>query len=435
MWARVVFVPHVDRPISAWFNDKRIQRAALLVALWLPAIAVLLVVREVLLPFLLALLFAYLLAPLVRWLSSKSVRGRPVRPWMAVLALYVAAAVVLYITSATLVPRVYRELGRLAKDGSELLNHLDDDDIVRIGFKLDALFERYHLPVQVTTTGATSVPVDDAEAGAKALTVDLLTVTRGLIRDAKAWLSSEARVLLNQLQQMVAGIVGFVFKTFLVLMLTAFIASDAERIVDFFVATTPRAQRARLRALLGRIDHGLSGVVRGQVTICLVNGVLTLAGLLLLQVKYAFLLGILAAVFSLVPIFGSILSTIPIVLMALANGPSTAVLALVWILGIHALEANLLNPKILGDAARIHPALVVLSLIVGEHYFGIVGALLAVPLMSILVTIFKATRARALELDDDIEAEHEAEHEAEPARARARGARRPPRLVGEHASP
>jgi predicted PurR-regulated permease PerM len=104
----------------------------------------------------------------------------------------------------------------------------------------------------------------------------------------------------------------------------------------------------------------------------------------------------------LVPIFGSSLSTIPIVIVSMSSGPTTALLALLWIVGIHALEANLLNPKIMGDAAKIHPALVVLALIIGEHYAGIVGALLAVPIMSILVTIFKAARTRAMQLDEEI---------------------------------
>ena len=125
-------------------------------------------------------------------------------------------------------------------------------------------------------------------------------------------------------------------------------------------------------------------------------------GLLLLKVKFAFLLATVAAVFSLIPIFGSILSTIPIVIVGLSSGASTAVLAVLWIVGIHALEANLLNPKIMGDAAKIHPVLVVLALVIGEHFYGLAGALFAVPLMSVMVTIWKAVRARAMVLDEEL---------------------------------
>ncbi len=74
--------------------------------------------------------------------------------------------------------------------------------------------------------------------------------------------------------------------------------------------------------------------------------------------------------------------------IGLTQSPATAVGVLAWILGIHQLEANFLNPKIIGDAAKIHPVLVVFSLIVGEHFFQLAGALFAVPCMSIAQTLF-----------------------------------------------
>jgi hypothetical protein len=63
---------------------------------------------------------------------------------------------------------------------------------------------------------------------------------------------------------------------------------------------------------------------------------------------------------------------------------------------IHQLEANFLNPKIMGDAARVHPVLVVFALLAGEHLAGIVGALLAVPVLSITQTLFFQLRERFL---------------------------------------
>ena len=59
-----------------------------------------------------------------------------------------------------------------------------------------------------------------------------------------------------------------------------------------------------------------------------------------------------------------------------------------WIIGIHLLEANLLNPKIIGNAAKIHPVVVIFALVVGEYNGGLVGALFAVPVASIVQTLF-----------------------------------------------
>jgi predicted PurR-regulated permease PerM len=139
---------------------------------------------------------------------------------------------------------------------------------------------------------------------------------------------------------------------------------------------------------MARIDRGLSGVVRGQMLICVVNGVFSALGFWIFDLKYWPILAILAGVMSLVPIFGSILSSIPIVAIALTQSFGVAVEVLLWILGIHQLEANLLNPKIIGDQAKIHPVLVVFSLLVGEHFFGLPGALLAVPVFSIAQSTF-----------------------------------------------
>jgi predicted PurR-regulated permease PerM len=104
---------------------------------------------------------------------------------------------------------------------------------------------------------------------------------------------------------------------------------------------------------------------------------------------------VLAAVFSLIPIFGVLISTIPILLMALTVSFTTVLLALGWILAIHFLEGNFLNPKILGDSSKIHPVLIVFALVVGEHFFGVMGALLAVPIFSLLQNSFLFIKHKA----------------------------------------
>jgi len=185
-------------------------------------------------------------------------------------------------------------------------------------------------------------------------------------------------------------------------MLTFFISVDAPRIVAFGETMLPRPWRGDYRTIVRGIDAGLAGVVRGQLTIMLINGTLTLAGLLLLRIPFAFALAALATVLYVVPIFGTILSSVPIVLLALTQGFSKGLLALAWILGIHALESYFLNPKIMGDASRIHPVLIVLALVVGEHWYGIAGALLAVPVASVLVAVFKFLHRRAVEMDEQL---------------------------------
>jgi len=189
-------------------------------------------------------------------------------------------------------------------------------------------------------------------------------------------------------RDLIGGVSRVVFFFFITLMLGAYLIVTRERIHDFFRSLVRLDRRASFDALLARVDEGLSGVVRGQLLICLINGVLSAIGFAIVGLKYWPVMALLAAVFSLIPIFGSIASAVPAVGIGLTQNLGTATFVLLWIVGIHQLEANLLNPKIMGDAAKIHPVLVIFSLLVGEHFFHVVGALLAVPTMSIAQSVF-----------------------------------------------
>ena len=79
----------------------------------------------------------------------------------------------------------------------------------------------------------------------------------------------------------------------------------------------------------------------------------------------------------------------------------SALIKILWILLIHFIEGNFLNPKIMGTAAQIHPALIVFALVTGEHVAGIAGALLAVPVYSILQTFFFFLKSMVEELEKD----------------------------------
>lgn len=196
-------------------------------------------------------------------------------------------------------------------------------------------------------------------------------------------------------QKLVVGILGAFVGIILTLMVAAFISIDLPRVMAFLRSLVPRKMRAGYDILLDQLDTGLAGVVRGQLAICLVNGTLTYIGLAIMQVKFSVLLAVVAGILSLIPVFGTILSTLPIVLIALTDGLMLGLGALVWILFIHALEANLLNPKIIGTSAHIHPVIVIFALLAGESAYGLVGALLAVPTASILLTLFNFMRTKA----------------------------------------
>jgi predicted PurR-regulated permease PerM len=370
--------------------------------------------HAVLLPFVLALVAAYVLLPLVTW-----VEGRRVPRGLAIILVYVLVLGAIGVFLRLTAPRLALELGAVRRELPVVARKVRTEWVPYVQARLRAMGlaeppptspldrdgdghsdlpaivarERADgsfaielqgpLAVHAVQGGYIVEPVQDRPAG-----FDLDKAVADVAARSLAYVQQNAVEVFKLGRAIVAGVSRFFFVFGLTLMLGAYTMLTRERIFGFFESLVAPTSRPSWRALLVRIDQGLSGVVRGQLVICLVNGVLSAIGFALVGLKYWPVLALIATLLSLIPIFGAIVSAIPAVLLGLTQSLGTAVFVLAWIVGIHQLEANFLNPKIMGDAAKIHPLLVVFSLLVGEHFFGVVGALLAVPVMSIAQSVF-----------------------------------------------
>jgi predicted PurR-regulated permease PerM len=390
-----------------------ISAAALLLILWIS--------RDILLLFILALVVAYVLAPIVSFLE------RWMKRWIAVVVLYVALLAVLTVFVWLGVPRLVVEVEKLAGAVPSAVTTARDQWLPEIEKRFRDAMAPYATPedplatdpqpedpgIVVNPTPEGGYSIDFPEGGVVVRPErdgsfrvdtshpppprrDLTTAIREAVRRQMENTEEYAVSALKTAQQFIAALVRGVFGFFIMLMLSAYMLATSDKIFAFFKSLARPSRRDQFDNLLKRIDRGLSGVVRGQLIIALVNGVLSGIGFYLFDLPYWPILTLIATVLSVIPIFGAILSSIPAVAFALQEGIGTALGTLAWIIGIHQIEANLLNPKIMGDAAKVHPVLVVFALIAGEHLYGIAGALLAVPVLSILQSLFLHYREVAL---------------------------------------
>jgi predicted PurR-regulated permease PerM len=395
-------------PSSVGWTRPRVIFLALSAAF---CVILLVAVREVLRPFVLALILAYVLTPLV----ARCERLRIPRA-VSILLVYFVTIGILYVAIAAMAPRLYRETLRLAQDAPQMANEAAKN----LGPKIDAWTkgfldrqraaappgEKPALEIRKQKDGSFAVDlgsgveiVQDSPqrwrvipAGSEQRSFRVSELLDAAALKAVHYVSLNALEVIKLGQTLIAGLSRGIFLVFMTLMLAGYMMHTREKIRDFFVSLPPPRARASFDRLLFRMDRGLSGVVRGQLLICGVNGVLSAIGFWIFDLKYWPILAVVAAVMSLIPIFGSILSSIPAVLIGLTQDFFTALWVLLWIVGIHQIEANLLNPKIIGVAAKIHPVLVVFALIVGEHFFGLWGALLAVPSLSLVQSVFNHFR-------------------------------------------
>jgi len=369
----------------------RPQLLALTALIWALGAALLALAWPALLPFVLAALAAYVIDPIIVRLTRLRLAGRLLPRWVAVLLVYLGIGLAAWVAAVSILPQVYREALRGLHEVRALLSDATPEKLQAWAAGIDAFLQRAGVPLDVG-------PADGPGDGR--FQVDLAAAIAQALAAGSAWLKASVRDVVALTQALVAGTLRGILFAVLLFMLTAFISMDGPRILAWFETLVPGEWRADFRRLRHGIDAGLAGVVRGQVTIMMVNAILTLAGLLVLKVPLAFALTALVFVLSIVPIFGTILSSLPIVLLALLDGVPKGLAALGWILAVHALESYLLNPKIMGDAARIHPVLVVLALVIGERTAGITGALLAVPVMSVFVAIFRFLHKKLAVLDE-----------------------------------
>lgn len=396
------------------------------------AVAVLALSHAVLLPFVIALVIAYLLTPLVAWVETKRVPRAA-----AIIIVYVVVLGTLGAFIRLTAPRVGQELANLRRELPTISATIRTRWVPAVQQRLREVGlggEAHHAPGEEGAPAVAAEPVQPPPSivarpradGSFAIelqgplaitpakgggyTIEPLRDSREQSLDVDRMVADFAGKSLNYAQHnaleivkigrdIIAGVSRFFFIFGITLMLAAYMMLTRERILAFFTSLVRPSSRTSYQELLARIDRGLSGVVRGQLIICLVNGVLSAIGFAIVGLRYWPVLALVATVLSLIPIFGSIISSVPAVAIGLTQSVGTAVFVLAWIIAIHQIEANLLNPKIMGDAAKIHPVLVVFSLLVGEHFFHTTGALLAVPCMSVAQSVFIHVR-REIQLRD-----------------------------------
>lgn len=373
------------------------RRATLLVLLWVALLLVPLVFRSAILPFFGSALIAYLVAPAVNWLSARKVGGRAIPRWVAILLIYAAFFLAVYVFMLTILPQLYRELVRISSNAFAFARSLTPERVQEIARQMEDWLNSHGVPVALSSRSLEGADATEASTGRPSwnLSVDLERLLHESAGRFSGIATANVTRVVETMRALVTGIFTGVFTLFFMLMVAAFMSIDARGIRAYFRSLVPPEWATDAAALVHRIDRSLAGVVRGQVTICLVNGVLTFVGLLLFGVKFAFLLATVATVFSLIPIFGTIVSSVPIVAMGLAQSWKAGLGMLLWIIGIHALEAYFLNPKIMGSAARIHPVVVAFALIAGERTYGLLGALFAVPVAAVAVACFDFVRRKA----------------------------------------
>lgn len=346
----------------------------------------------------LALLIAFVLMPIVDFFCNqlKMPRG------LAVFLAYLLLTIVLLISPLILIPRVI--------SGFRFLLNIDYQSYV-------------NQIVQWTETMLLSLK-EMGPYSFLGFNINLDPLVEPALRslynteiDIRPFLPSVDMVI-NSLQSAVtityglaANVMGTVFSGMLavvvVIVSAIYISLDAPKFAHWFLEVIPHPHHPEVATLLQRIQRVWRAYLRGQLNLMIIVGLITWAGNAAIGLPGAFVLGVIAGGLEVVPHLGPVLMTVPAVIIALIQGStylpvSNLVFALIVILlyvVIQQVENAVIVPVVLGDAVDLHPLVVLFGVIIGASTLGILGALLAAPIIATTREIMSYLYAKLLGLD------------------------------------
>jgi predicted PurR-regulated permease PerM len=205
---------------------------------------------------------------------------------------------------------------------------------------------------------------------------------------------SIATGLLRDLLDVASGAAGFAVQVFAILFIAIYLLLDVDKVRDAFFDLVPVRYRVDANALWHAFGVSMSRYLGGLVFVAAFQGALSAIALWALGVPYPLLLGVWVALTSVIPTFGAWIGAVPAVLLAVAESPTTAILTVLLYVIIQQLESNVLTPRVQGQAAHVHPIVVLVTVIWTAQALGLLWSALAVPALVLIRVLFDFFRAR-----------------------------------------
>ncbi|WP_068674423.1 AI-2E family transporter [Oceanobacillus sp. Castelsardo] len=202
----------------------------------------------------------------------------------------------------------------------------------------------------------------------------------------------------GSLDQLLTKLIGGFTKVFdmvititVIPVLVFYFLKDYDKIKKFLKRFIPIKYETRTTRIIHAIDDSLGDYIRGQFIVCFFVGLTAFIIFKILNFDYSLILAIIMGVMNIIPYFGPIIGAIPVVIIAFTttNSVKLVLFAVIGIFIIQIIEGNLLSPYIVGRSVAIHPVAIIFALLLGGQLFGVIGMILAVPVLSIIKVIMK----------------------------------------------
>lgn len=209
--------------------------------------------------------------------------------------------------------------------------------------------------------------------------------------DIMKTLSTKGTSVINSAITSIGSIVGTVTEVVLAIVTTPlvlfYLLKDGKKLPDFLLKMLPVNGRAHTRQVLGEANHQISSYIRGQIIVSLCIGILLFIGYLIIGLPYALTLAIIAACTSIVPYLGPAIAITPAIIIAIVTSPWLLIkLIIVWCV-VQLLEGKFISPQVMGKTLKVHPITILFVILVAGNLFGILGVIFAVPGYAVLKVV------------------------------------------------
>lgn len=298
-------------------------------------------------PVIIAGVFYYIFRPLVRYLDNKKIPR-----YVTITLVYLFMFACISIVISTVWPYIQKQISEFSAFPNEKLKEVENKTVDFMN-----LFNFYSLSHE-----------------------ELRQVLLYYLQQITVWFSSG---FLNNFASVTKVASYFIITPFILF----YFLKDDRHIAQKFLKLVPVNYTDAVSKIMNDIDDVLSGYISGQVIIALIVGFLVGLGYLIIGLDYAVLLGLIAFMFNLIPFCGVLISTIPALLIGLAQSPFMAVKVLAVVIIVHLLDLNLISPRIVGMRLNIHPITIILLLVASISLFGFLSLFFIVPVYAVLKTL------------------------------------------------
>ncbi|WP_456273935.1 AI-2E family transporter [Bacillus sp. AK031] len=202
------------------------------------------------------------------------------------------------------------------------------------------------------------------------------------------WLNGIVAIILSGVLKVMNSMLLFAIVPFI----SFYLLKDFPKVKNTARSLTPEKWRKNAGNFLKDLDESLGGYIRGQLLVCFLIGSIAAISLWAFGMKYPLLLGIIIGITNVIPYFGPIFGAVPAAIVASTVSTDMVIKVIVIVFVLQFLEGNVLSPLIVGKSLHMHPLFIMGALIIGGEVGGVLGLIVAVPLLAMLKVAFLHAR-------------------------------------------